>query len=457
MITSCVGYCQMLKFMAGQGILIPMPLITPNIPGFVRFILHRLKAAGHQAYIVGGAVRDAFLKRAITDWDVATSASRDKIRAIFLDTKQFSLKHDTVTLVHTGHHFEITPFRGEEKGLLSDLSLRDFTINAMAFDPDNNKVIDLYGGESDIDKRVIRAVGDPDARFREDPLRLLRGVRLATELWFRIDGKTMSSLGGSASLLSSVAPERIREELMKILVAPRPSSAFNIMVRTGLLKAFLPELLEGYLKRQNRYHRYTIFKHILETVGHVRPEPILRLTALLHDIAKPRPRIKKDGKWRFYGHEKESALLAEEILNRLRFSKAVITKVTNLIRHHMIGYHSGWSDGAVRRLIRRVGAEQINDLLVFRHADLLAHGLTDRNFELSMELEMRVNEQIRHQALTRRQDLAIDGNVIMEIAGLSPGPEVGRILRDLNEKVLDHPELNTREDLMALLRRTKIP
>ena len=228
------------------------------------------------------------------------------------------------------------------------------------------------------------------------------------------------------------------------------------MVRTGLLETFLPELLEGYLKRQNQYHRYTIFKHILETVDHVRPEPILRLTALLHDIAKPRTRIKREGKWSFYGHEKESAQLAEEILDRLRFSNEVIKKVVNLIQQHMIGYDAGWSDAAVRRLIRRVGAGQIGNLLTFRRADLLAHGLTDRNFELSNELEMRVNEQIRHKAPTGRQDLAVDGGDIMEITGLSPGPEVGRILRVLNEKVLDHPELNTREDLAALLRGMKI-
>ena len=433
-----------------------MSIITPNIPEFVVFILNRLKAAGHQAYIVGGAVRDAFLKRAITDWDVATSAPRDEIRTIFWDRNQFALKHDTVTLVHTGHHFEVTTFRGEEKGLLSDLSHRDFTINAMAFAPDNDKVIDPHGGESDIGKKLIKAVGDPEARFREDPLRLLRGVRLATELRFRIGEKTISSFSSLASLLASVAPERIREELMKILIAPKPSRAFNIMVRTGILKEFVPELLEGYLKRQNHYHRYTIFKHIVETVDHVRPEPILRLTALFHDIAKPRTRIKREGKWSFYGHEKESALLAEEILNRLRFSNEMIRKVTNLIQHHMIGYDAGWSDAAVRRFIRRVGAGQINNLLTFRRADLLAHGLTDQNFGLSMELEMRVNEQVRHKVPTRLQDLAVDGHAVMEITGLSPGPEVGRILRVLNEKVLDHPELNMREDLAALLRRTKI-
>ena len=429
--------------------------MIPNIPEFVIFILNTLKTSGHQAYIVGGAVRDVFLKRTITDWDVATSAPGDEIRTIFWDTKQFALKHDTVTLVHRDQHFEVTTFRGEEKGLLSDLSHRDFTINAMAFSPDNDKVIDPHGGESDIIKKLIKAVGDPEARFREDPLRLLRGVRLAAELGFRIDEKTLNGLGRMAPLLAYVAPERIREELMKILAASRPSRAFNIMVRTGLLKVFLPELLEGYLKRQNRYHRYTIFKHILETVDHVKPEPILRLTALLHDIAKPRARIKRDGKWSFYGHEKESALLAAKILNRLMFSNEVIKRVVNLIQHHMIGYDAGWSDAAVRRLIRRVGAGQIKDLLTFRRADLLAHGITDQSFELSKELEMRVNEQLRHKAPIRLQDLAVDGNAVMEIAGLSPGPEVGRVLKALNEKVLDHPELNTREGLVGLLKDLK--
>jgi tRNA nucleotidyltransferase (CCA-adding enzyme) len=282
-------------------------------------------------------------------------------------------------------------------------------------------------------------------------------VRLAAELRFRIDERTMRGLYRMAPLLPSVAPERIREELMKILMAPRPSRAFNIMVRTGLLKEFFPELLEGYLKRQNHYHRYTILKHIMETVDHIKPDPVLRLTALLHDIAKPRVRTKTEGKWRFHGHEKASALLAEEILDRLRFSHELTKKVINLIRHHMIGYDSGWSDPAVRRLIRRVGIEQISDLLAFRRADILAHGLKSENPRISNELEKRVREEIRRQAPIRREDLAVDGNVVMEITGLSPGPTVGKILKELNEKVLDHPELNNREDLSALLRRIKTP
>lgn len=429
-----------------------MARITSDIPAFVICILERLRSAGHEAYVVGGAVRDALLRRPITDWDVVTSAPASHIRRIFHDQKQFSLKHDTVTLVHSGAHFEVTPFRGSENDLTSDLSRRDFTINAMALDADGSRVIDPCHGESDIHKKVLRAVGNPADRFREDPLRLLRCIRLAAELRFRIDSHTSRALGTTAPLLSSTAPERIRDELMKLLMTPKPSRSFYLMLRTGILKSFLPELLEGYLKRQNHYHRYTIFRHIVETIDQIRPDPVLRLTALLHDIAKPRTRVKRRGTWRFYGHEKASALLAGEILNRLRFSREITKQVTHLIRHHMIGYDPGWSDAAIRRLIRRVGTGQIHDLLEFRRADIRAHGLDNENPRISHELEERVEEQIRRQAPTQIRDLAVDGNMIMELTGLSPGPEVGRILRELDEKVLDHPELNNREDLTALIK-----
>lgn len=429
-----------------------MARITPDIPGFVAFIIKRLKAAGFEAYVVGGAVRDAFLKRPIMDWDVATAAPAGRIKTLFNDQRQFALGHDTVTLVHSGTHFEVTPFRGGENDLTSDLSRRDFTINAMAFDPDGLKVIDPFRGESDIKRRALRAVGNPEERFREDPLRLLRCIRLSAELGFRIDKETLTGLGRTAPLLSSTAPERIRDELMKILMTATPSMSFYVMVRTGILKFFLPELLEGYLKRQNHYHRHTIFRHIVETIDQVRPDPVLRLTALLHDIAKPRTRIKREGVWRFYGHEEESALLAEEILKRLKFSKEVMRGVTHLIRHHMIGYDSGWSDAAIRRLMRRVGTRRIHDLLEFRRADLMAHGFGDQDRALTDELERRVEEQIQRGAPTRRGDLAVDGNTVMKITGLSPGPEVGRILRGLNEKVLDQPGLNNRDDLSALIK-----
>ena len=227
------------------------------------------------------------------------------------------------------------------------------------------------------------------------------------------------------------------------------------MVRTGLLRQILPELLEGYLKRQNAYYRYTIYRHIMETIDRVDPDPILRLIALLHDIAKPRTRGKIKGEWRFFGHEEASARLAKEIMLRLKFGNDMIGKVTNLIAHHMVGYDPVWSDGAVRRLIRRVGPENIGRLLSFRRADLLAHGLKDQKLKLLSELEKRV-EGLRERPLVERTcDLAIDGYEVMEVLGLNPGPEVGEALEVLMEKVTDHPELNTQERLIALLKGMK--
>jgi tRNA nucleotidyltransferase (CCA-adding enzyme) len=430
-------------------------LIKLHIPDFVSFILNRLKYAGHQAYIVGGAVRDACLHRPIIDWDVATPAQPEEIKTVFCDVRSFALKHGTVTLVDSGRRFEVTHFRGRRNSLRGDLAHRDFTINAMAYDPEKAELLDPFGGRVDIRRRIIRTVGNPQTRFQEDPLRLLRAVRIVAELRFRIEQETLTTLVKMAPRIKDVASERIREELMKILMSPKPSQGFNLMVRTQLLKYLLPELLEGYRMRQNAYHRYTIFKHIMEAIDIVDPVPVLRLTALLHDIAKPRVRKKEGGQWRFHGHEAASATLAEEIMDRLRFSKDMTGKVANLIRHHFIHYDSGWSDGAVRRLIRRVGLEQITDLLIFRRADILAHGLVDRKSDLLAELDKRVEGLIKSPIATRTQDLALNGTRVMEILGISPGPKVGEALNFLMEKITDHPELNTKRRLEAILEQMK--
>jgi len=429
--------------------------LKPLIPRFVIFILNRLKNAGHQAYIVGGAVRDACLSRGLTDWDVATSAQPEDIEALFRDIRLFTLKQGTVTLVHSGNHFEVTAFRGIKNHIKDDLAHRDLTINAMAYDAEKDEILDPYGGMKDLARKLIKATGDPEIRFREDPLRLLRAVRLAGELRFGLDMGTQDAITHMAPLLSTVPPERIREELMKILMSPRPSMGFKMMRKTGLLKYFLPELLEGYLKRQNAHHRYTVFRHVMETVDSVTPVPVLRLTALLHDIAKPRVREKIGGKWRFFGHAEASTALSEEIMGRLRFSSNIIKKVTNLIRYHMIDYHSGWSDGAVRRLVRRVGQDQIMDLLDFRKADILAHGLHLQEVNLLTELRERVENLNNSQMVTISRDLAIDGHKVMEILRISPGPEVGNILKRLVETVTDNPELNTEEGLVATLEQRK--
>ena len=430
-----------------------------NIPQFLLTIIDRVQNSGYQAYIVGGAVRDTLLRLPVTDWDVATSAPPEKISTIFRDLKNFSLKHGTVTLVDGDRHYEVTTFRGSEgvgHSIEEDLGYRDFTINAMAYDVDKKTILDPYGGKADILRKRIRAVGEPEDRFQEDPLRLIRAVRFAHELNFKIEKRTLETISIMSEQLGSVAKERIRDEILKILMSGKPSCGFNLMFRTVLLKQVLPELCEGYLKRQNTYHRFTIYKHIMETIDQVQPRPVLRLTALLHDIAKPRVREKVRGEWRFLGHEQASAELAREIMERLRFSKAIMGRVTNLITHHMIWYDSEWSDGAVKRLIRRVGPENIDDLLSFRRADILAHGVKDEKLDQLSELEKRVGESMKNQFTEKVRDLAIDGNRVMEILNLSPGPQVGKILKRLLEKVTDHPELNTEERLTGLLSEISI-
>ncbi|MDY6973996.1 MAG: HD domain-containing protein, partial [Thermodesulfobacteriota bacterium] len=223
----------------------------------------------------------------------------------------------------------------------------------------------------------------------------------------------------------------------------------------NILQSVLPELLEGYGRRQNTCHQYTIFRHILETVDRVMPVPLLRLTGLFHDIAKPRVRKKMDGTWRFHGHEKASAVLAMEIMGRLRFSKEMIEKVTNLVRHHMIAYDSEWSDAAVRRLISRVGLEQIMDLIALRRADIQAHGLKHDKLDHLSELEARVKVHITGQIAIKPNDLAIDGHKVMEVLGIPPGPEVGRVLDELVERIIDYPELNDEDRLLGLLKQMK--
>jgi len=283
-------------------------------PDFLSHILRCLAENGHSAYIVGGAVRDVCLQRKITDWDVATSASKKEIGNIFSNTRHFSLKHDTITLIDKEANYEITPYRGghDQGDLVTDLGHRDFTINAMAYDPVSESLIDPYGGRADLKKKLIRAVGDPKKRFREDRLRLLRAIRLASELNFKIEKKTFNTIPLMDFQLHDVARERTRDEFVKILMSSKPSLGFRLMRRAGLLQTILPELLEGYRKQQNKHHRFTIYGHILETIDMTEPELLIRLTALFHDIAKPRVRKKSQGVWRFIGHEQASADMARE-------------------------------------------------------------------------------------------------------------------------------------------------
>jgi tRNA nucleotidyltransferase (CCA-adding enzyme) len=429
-----------------------------KIPVFVRTILRRLHNRGHEAYIVGGAVRDVCMSQPVSDWDITTSAPAEEIESLFRDIRTFSLKHKTVTLVERNRHYEVTCFRGPDgpgKTVEEDLSHRDFTINAMAYDVATKRIIDPYGGRKDISRRLIRAVGNAEGRFHEDPLRLMRAVRMATETGFKIEPKTLKAIPRIANELRSIAEERIRDELVKILLSNKPAQGLDLLQKSGLMGTFLPELLEGYGKKQNKD---TIYRHILKTTDRVPPDPVLRLAALFHDIAKPRHRKKRAGEFFFPGHEAASARMAQDIMLRLKFSKSMTQEVANLVRHHVpvTGYDLPWSDDALRRLIRRLGPEYIKDFFSISRADFLAHGKRNRGLRVLSGLETRALRIIRKPLALETRQLAIDGKKVMEIFGLRPGPKVGRILDYLMERVIDHPEMNTEHKLIALLEEMNV-
>ncbi|MFP4036721.1 MAG: CCA tRNA nucleotidyltransferase [Desulfobacteraceae bacterium] len=418
------------------------------VPGFVRWMITTLECEGFSGLIVGGAVRDMCMGREAEDWDLITDAPASAVKAIFSHLPCFQLHPDTVSLVLEGRTCHINTLK-EGGGFREDLARRDFTINAMAYEPGSGRLMDLFGGLKDIERRLVRATGSPARRFDEDPLRLMRAVRFASTLGLDIESKTLEEIKRRSGAINRSAPERVRDELMHILLAPAPSRGLRLMQRTGLLREVLPEIAAGHLKRQNSYHRYTILRHTLETVDRVEPTAELRLAALLHDSAKPMVRKRYEKGWQFVGHEEAGAGLSKEILGRLRFSREVTAKVVHLVRHHMIGYSQQWSDAAVRRWIRRVGPGNVEAVLALRRADLEAHGRPDAGQSLLSELAGRV-EGMKRDPISRG-DLAVDGRTVMAVTGLQPGPEVGRILDRLLETVSEHPELNTKPALIRLI------
>lgn len=431
------------------------------LPEFVGVIIKRLQSKGYEAFVVGGAVRDGCMNHPASDWDVATSAPPRRIKAVFKDIRSFSLKHETVTLVKEGCHYEVSSFRGGKslgRTIQEDLAYRDFTINAMAYDATKRKIVDPYGGRRDIARKLVKAVGRPSDRFREDPIRLIRAVRIAAELRFTIEANTSRVIARMGHHLADVARERIRDELVKILATRRPSRGLELLRKLGLLKEFLPELIEGYRRRQNSYHQHTIYRHIIETVNQVEPDPVMRLTALLHDIAKPRHRERIQGKFHFPGHESAGAAMAAEIMMRLKFSKGIIYEVSHLIRHHlpMTSYDVPWSVESLRRLIQRVGPKNVDRFFSFSRADILSHGMNDHRLDALAKLHRRARAVIKKPLPLETADLAIGGEEVMEIFGLRPGPKVGKILDYLMDRVTAHPEMNTEEKLMALLEEMNV-
>jgi len=446
----------------------PAALQPGLVPGPILEVIRRLQDAGHAAYAVGGAVRELLRGLGTTDWDVATSAEPAAVTSLFPRVVPTGLKHGTVTVLTGAGPCEVTTFRVEHgytdarhpdrvhfvRSIEEDLARRDFTVNAVAWDPVAGRVVDPFGGAEDLARRVIRCVGDPLERFREDGLRPIRAARFAATLEFEIEEETLRAMAGALEQVARVAAERVREELRRMLGAREPSRGLEALRRSGLLGVWLPELAECVAVVQNRYHAYDVYWHTLHTCDAAPAEkPLVRLAALFHDVGKPRTRVERgDGEGTFYNHQFVGAEMAEAAMTRLRFPREEIERVAHLVREHMFDYRPEWTDAAVRRFIRKVGTEHVADLFDLRLADNRGNGLKQGFPHYLGELADRVNSILaRQEALTVR-DLAIDGHDVMRELGLPAGPGVGSVLERLLEEVLEEPALNDRERLLARLR-----
>jgi putative nucleotidyltransferase with HDIG domain len=333
--------------------------------------------------------------------------------------------------------------------------MRDFTVNAMAYDPIAGVFLDPHGGADDLRALCLRAAGDPDARFREDPLRPMRAARFAARFGFRIERRTRRAMGRHVPAFRRVAQERIGAELGKILISAHPRYGLEILRRSGHLEVFLPELLEGLGMRQNRWHRYDVYHHVLRAVQAAAPELVVRLAVLLHDIDKPRtvaPSEKRQGEFTFYGHEVSGAERAYAICRRLRFSQKIAQEVQLLVREHQFLYTDEWSDAAVRRMLARVGGS-FDRLLLVREADVRGHGVsTEDGLALLRSLEVRARKLLEARPALQAKDLAIGGREVMEALGIGPSPVVGEALRHLLELVLEEPAKNEAGALLEALR-----
>ena len=443
-----------------------------QIPDDVLSVCRRLRQAGFEAYLVGGSVRDLLLGRSLGDFDVATSARPEEILRVF--GARFSvptgLQHGTVTVLagEPARQVEVTTFRGEGAyldgrhpsvvtfgaTLAEDLSRRDFSMNAIAYEPQAGAIIDLHLGQADIARRLVRTVGDPIQRFSEDGLRPMRAVRQATQLGFEVDASTLAAIPATLDVFRKVSAERVRDELLKLLLAPRPSRGIELMRQTGLLAEVLPELSATFGCKQNRFHKHDVYQHSLATLDAVPAEPILRLAALLHDVGKPRTQIEQPdapGEFGFFKHEYVGAEMAEAIAGRLRLSRAEIELLVALVAHHMFFYTPDWTDGTVRRFVNRVQVERIAPLFALREADITSRGRGEDPECETRELRTRIARVAAEDAVLRVKDLAVNGADVMRVLGVAPGPQVGRVLNRLLERVLDDPSLNQKETLERLI------
>jgi tRNA nucleotidyltransferase (CCA-adding enzyme) len=435
-----------------------------KIPLDVEHIIKVLNSNKYEAFIVGGCVRDSIMGRVPQDWDIASNAKPDEVKSLFDKTIDTGIKHGTVTVVLNGQNYEITTYRIDGKysdnrhpkcveftnSIEGDLARRDFTINAIAYHPKKG-FIDPFNGKSDILNRLIRSVGNPDDKFNEDALRMLRAVRFSARLNFSLDKNVFDSIKHNNRLIINISMERIRDELTKILVSENPMK-FILLRETGLLKYILPEFDICFDTDQNHpYHIYNVALHSLNAALNIKSDKVLRWTMLLHDIGKP---VKKSTDAKnidhFYGHQEESANLAKIILNRLKFDNKSIEKICILIKYHDLKIAT--SHKAVRKAVRVVGGENFNDIIRIQKADKKAQNLQysgENLIELDKIEDVYLDINEKGQCITLK-DLSITGDDLINI-GFSPGKNIKIMLNKLLDTVIENPELNSKEKLIELV------
>lgn len=434
-----------------------------RIPEKAEIILHTLEEAGYEAYVVGGCVRDSILGRSPDDWDITTSAKPEEVKALFRRTVDTGLIHGTVTVMLDKEGFEVTTYRvdGEyEDGrhpkevsftasLEEDLKRRDFTINAMAYNPKRG-LVDLFGGVQDMEKRIIRCVGNPLERFTEDALRILRAVRFSAQLGFSIEGETLKAISVLAPNLKYVSAERIQVELLKLLVSPHPDY-LRTAYEAGITKEILPEFDRCMETEQNTpHHCYNVGEHTLQSLLNIRADKVLRLTMLLHDFGKPVvKRTDEDGRDHFKTHGSEGEKMAVSILRRLKMDNDTIRKVRSLIKWH--DYRPKGEAVSVRKAISLIGEELFPLYLEVQKADILAQSAYRREEKLArLTAVSALYEEIldRGQCISLKT-MALTGRDLID-AGYTPGKELGEILEKLLVHVLENPEDNKKEILLKL-------
>ena len=438
-----------------------------TMPSQAAYIISKLQSRGYEAYIVGGCVRDCLLGIEPADWDITTSAKPDQVKALFPRTIDTGLKHGTVTVMMDKTPYEITTYRIDghyedhrhpsqvtfTSSLREDLMRRDFTINAMAYN-DTDGLIDLFHGEEDLRYKIVRCVGSARERFEEDALRMLRAVRFSGQLNFEIEPATLNAMEEKYALLTNVSAERIQVELMKLLVSRHPDY-LRYAWSSGLTSIFLPEFDQMMETDQNNpHHIYNVGEHTLHALLAVRPDPLLRLTILLHDVGKPATlTTDEEGIYHFWGHNEKGAALAEKILRRLKFDNRTIEGVTKLIAYHDVRFNNALTTGRshVRKTINRVGVDLFPYLLDVMEADVSAQSDYMRLYKLTALKETRqaYQEILAQKDCLSLKDLAINGNDLKAL-GISEGKMIGTILKALLNLVLDQPQHNNYEYLSEL-------